>query len=121
MIERWCICGVRRDGAPAVTDHAVSFDTTRPLRGSNLILCRAEFADDEDALTLAQADPRIVVLPAKAVAATRIPQATRDWLSVEGVTIGAGDGVLNVLRGMRDRLCEKASSARFSFHVSERD
>jgi hypothetical protein len=121
MIERWIVCKFRADGAPAVADYAASFDTTRPLLGSNRVLCRAEFPDDGEMLQQAQEDPRILVWPAKAVSVDRLPDAKKTWLADHGITLEPGDTTLNVLRKIRDAKTLKKPGARFSFDISERE
>ncbi len=121
MIERWIVCTLRADGAPAVADYARAFDTTRPLRGTARVLCRAEFDDDEAALQRADADPRILVWPAKAVSASRLSAAKTAWLAAHGIILAPGDTSLNVLRKIRDTLTLKAPGQQYSFVISERE
>lgn len=57
---------------------------------------------DAGAMAEAQAMPGVTVLPALSTPAERLSAGVRSWLEAQGVTIEAGDQVLNLLRKLRD-------------------
>ncbi len=64
-------------------------------------LYQVEFLDEE--LAKAQTQP-IIILPGLNAPASKLPQKVLDWLAGQGITPAPGDTVLNLLRGLRDKL-----------------
>ena len=68
------------------------------------LLVRCEFNSVKELLAAQQVSEAsaAIVLPSLQSPADRLPQQVRDWIAARGVTLQAGDTVLNALRKLRD-------------------
>lgn len=93
MTTRWCRIAAGVDLAAVALSRRHEFPD-----GTLLVEC--EFTAQQ--LELAQAAAGVTVLPSLSTPAERLGAGVRAWLEAQGVTIEAGDQVLNLLRKLRD-------------------
>lgn len=93
MIARWCRVASGVDVVAMAMSRRHEF-------GDGSMLLECEFTLQQ--LELAQATAGVTVLPSLSTPAERLGAGVRTWLEAQGVTIEAGDQVLNLLRKLRD-------------------